>query len=353
MKILGIETSCDETAVAVIEDSTKILSNVVSSQIDLHKETGGVVPEVAARAHTEKIIPVVEKALDEAGIGSADLDAIAVTRGPGLVTSLLVGVQTAKALAYAWEKPLIAINHIEGHIYATLFGVEDQEGEQKIIMRDPDSLPAVILTVSGGHTELALIKNAGDIKRLGSTIDDAAGEAFDKVAQLLGLGYPGGPAISRAAEAGDPGKFDFPRPKLDSDDFDFSFSGLKTAVLYKVQELRKNDELNEQTISDVAASFQKAVIDVLVGKTIRAAEENNAKTIMLSGGVAANKSLREELKAQTTAKNMKFIVPPIDFCTDNAVMIAAAAFPKLENGDLADWKVLGVDTTLTLVDLGN
>ncbi len=342
MLILAIETSCDETAVAVLKD-TVILSNLVASQIDIHKEFGGIVPEVAARAHTEKMMPLLKRAMADADLSFKDIDAIAVTFGPGLVGSLLVGLSTAKALAYSLNKKLIPVNHVEAHLYAAWLE-QDQ----------PPEFPALGLVVSGGHTELVLIKDHSDYQLLGATLDDAAGEAFDKVAKLLDLGYPGGPAISKAAEKGDPNKFDLPRPMLDRDDFDFSFSGLKTAVLYLVKKTNVETHsprklsaagCNASLRNDIAASFQQAVVDVLVKKSLRAIEKYKPKSFILGGGVAANKSLRETfVKAiHKLPDPIKFYCPEIELCTDNAVMIGVLGYFKALNNEFVNWKDLKVD----------
>jgi N6-L-threonylcarbamoyladenine synthase len=309
MRILAIETSCDETAASLIKksgSSIRILSNIVASQINIHKKFGGVFPEHASRAHTEKIIPVVSETL-----GNIKPDVIAVTTGPGLIGSLLIGVNFAKTLAYAKNLPIIGINHWLGHIYSNW-------AEKPL-----PQFPALILIASGGHTGLVLMKSHNDIVPLGETLDDAAGEAFDKIAKLLELGYPGGPAISKAAEKGDPKAYDFPRSMLERKDFDFSFSGLKTAVLY---ESRKHN-LKNQVMADLAASFQQAVIDILVGKTIQAAYQYHPKSICLCGGVSANKELREQLKKAVAKLPSKtsYHVPPMELSTDNAAMIGIAA----------------------------
>ena len=313
MIILSIETSCDDTGIALIEGNRKgcrILSNIVSSQIKIHAPYGGVVPNLAARAHLENIEPVLKKALQQAN--NPKIDLMAVTIGPGLIPSLLVGTNFAKALAYNWQKPIMGINHIEGHIYANFL-----KGTV------PFTFPALCLVVSGGHTQLILMKGHGKYKLLGETRDDAAGEAFDKVAKLLNLGYPGGPIISQKAKKGNPHAFDLPRPMINSNNLDFSFSGLKTAVLYEVKKQKPN-------IDDMAASFQQAVIDVLISKTIKTAKEYKVKTIMLSGGVAANHELRQQMErvVEKELPKAKFQMPEIKLCTDNAAMIAAAAFYK-------------------------
>jgi len=313
-RILGIETSCDETAAAVVEDGRKILSNVVASQIDIHRRYGGVFPEVASRQHVLSILPVIEEAM--AGLGWDELEAIAVTYGPGLAGSLLVGVNAAKGLALGCGLPLLGINHIEAHIYANwLTGNEI-------------AFPALCLVVSGGHTELILMSDHGQYRRLGGTIDDAAGEAFDKVGRLLGLEYPGGPAIERTAQYGDPTAFKLPRAWL-GDSYDFSFSGLKTAVLRIVKQYESEGRLQRLPLADLAASFQAAVVDVLVEKARRAAEEYEARQILLAGGVAANKTLRREM-AQRSA--LPVLCPPISLCTDNAAMVACAAYFRFRAG---------------------
>ena len=345
MIILGIETSCDETAAAIVEgrgDKVEVLSNVVASQIELHKKYGGVVPEVAAREHVLNILPVVNEALEKAGITPLDppfvrgVNAIAITVGPGLVTSLLVGVETAKTLAYAWKKPVVAVNHIEGHIYANF-------------INNKPKFPALILTVSGGHTMLILMSGHGKYKVLGETRDDAAGEAFDKAAQLLKIGYPGGPAVAKVAEMykseiqnsipqycgtkfkiqNSKFKISLPRPMINDKSYDFSFSGLKTALLYEIQK----DKNWKKKIPEYAAEFQQAVVDVLVAKTIRAAGEYKARTVMLSGGVAANQVLRQQLALTVKEKLAKvtFTMPELKYCTDNAAMVAVAGYFRARN----------------------
>jgi N6-L-threonylcarbamoyladenine synthase len=311
-RILGIETSCDETAAAVVEDGIRILSSTVASQQDLHSQFGGIFPEVASRQHIITIYPIVDQALKEAHLKLTDLDGIAVTRGPGLPGSLVVGINMAKGLAIGSGLPLLGINHLEGHLYSAWL----QEGENKK-KRTPE-FPLLALIVSGGHTELVLMKDHLVYQRLGGTLDDAAGEAFDKIARLLDLGYPGGPAVQAAAEEGNPTAFDFPRAWLD-DSYNFSFSGLKTAVLRKVQELEK--EKKELPLTDLAASFQQAVVDVLVRKTFLAAEEYKTKDILVAGGVSANSLLRKQFKSQ---KKYQVHIPSLSLCTDNAAMIAGA-----------------------------
>ena len=308
--ILGIETSCDETAAAVVMGGDDVVSSVVSSQIDVHAEFGGVVPEVASRAHLESINPVVRRAIDDAGIDEHRIDAIACTVGPGLIGALLVGVSSAKALALAWNTPFVGVNHLEAHLYASF-------------LEDPTlEFPLVVLLVSGGHTMLVEMQGHGDYRLLGRTIDDAAGEAFDKVARYLELGYPGGPAIDRAATEGDPGAVNFPRAMMD-DGRNFSFSGLKTSV---VNFVRKHPEVSSV---DIAASFQQAVSDVLVHKAMKAARDVGATGVVLGGGVAANTQLRSDLQAACAADGIGAFLPGREMCTDNAAMIAAAGWHRL------------------------
>jgi N6-L-threonylcarbamoyladenine synthase len=308
--ILGIETSCDETAAAVVMGGDDVVSSVVSSQIDIHADFGGVVPEVASRAHLESINPVVRRAIDDAGIDERRIDAIACTVGPGLIGALLVGVSSAKALALAWNTPFVGVNHLEAHLYASF-------------LEDPTlEFPLVVLLVSGGHTMLVEMQGHGDYRLLGRTIDDAAGEAFDKVARYLELGYPGGPAIDRAATEGDRGAVNFPRAMMD-DGLNFSFSGLKTSV---VNFVRKHPEVSSV---DIAASFQQAVSDVLVHKAMKAAREVGATGVVLGGGVAANTQLRSDLQAACAADGIGAFLPGREMCTDNAAMIAAAGWHRL------------------------
>ncbi|MEA3055466.1 MAG: tRNA N6-adenosine threonylcarbamoyltransferase [Actinomycetota bacterium] len=311
--ILGIETSCDETAAAVVTGGLDIRSSVVSSQVDLHARFGGVVPEIASRAHVELLTPVVAEALVEAGVDNGGIDAVAATIGPGLIGSLLVGVSAAKALALVWDVPFIGVNHLEAHFYASF--LEDPTLEP----------PMVVLLVSGGHTMLVRFDDHGRYAVLGSTIDDAAGEAFDKVARYLGLGYPGGPAIDREATKGDPEAIAFPRSMIDSDNLDFSFSGLKTSVINHV---RKHPDVRTE---DVAASFQAAVVDVLLAKAKRAALENGAKGLCLGGGVAANSLLRERFLDTCTEIGVHGFLPSRAMCTDNAAMVASAAWFRLRD----------------------
>jgi N6-L-threonylcarbamoyladenine synthase len=331
--ILGIETSCDETAASVVLDGRTIASNIVASQIALHAEYGGVYPEVASRAHVEAISPVVQQALSEAGVTADSLDAIAVTRGPGLVGSLMVGINFAKGLALTSGKPLLGINHLEGHVYSLWLTGAFQ----------PIEFPVLVLIVSGGHTELLLMKDHGNYQRLGGTLDDAAGEAFDKVGRLLELPFPGGPHIERAAQMGNVNAFDFPRAMRHDDSYDFSFSGLKTAVMREVtvqpsaaarNRRARGDEKNAQlrsdvSVNDVAASFQDAVTDVLVEKTARAAAEHNVTEILIAGGVSANQMLRQKMRKET---DLPVRYPPLNLCTDNGAMIAAAGAIRYEMG---------------------
>lgn len=312
MRLLGIETSCDETAASVIEDGTKILSNVVATSSEMHAKTGGIIPEEAARQQAVSIIPVIKKALEEAGSKKEDIDKIAVTSGPGLIGSLLVGVETAKTLSYTWEKPLIPVNHLAAHIYANWL---EEKGPE---------LPGLALVISGGHTDLVLMKDHGNLEWLGGTRDDAAGEAFDKTARLLGLRYPGGPSISRMAEEhlkNKGVKLDlFPRPLIDAENYEWSFSGLKTAVIREVERNGKKD------ISRLAAEIQEAITDVLVAKSLRAIKKIKPKTFLLSGGVAANKRLTTKFKSELKNTDVDFRVPPPELCTDNATYIATFAF---------------------------
>jgi N6-L-threonylcarbamoyladenine synthase len=321
-RILGIETSCDETAAAVVEDGRRALSNVVASQAELHAKYGGVFPEVASRQHVKVIDTVVAEALSQAHLELADVDAIAVTRGPGLPGSLIVGLNMAKGLAIGSGKPLYGINHLEGHLYSAWVKLQGEDVERSggPEVKDAPQFPLLALIVSGGHTELVLMKDHLAYQRLGATLDDAAGEAFDKVARLLGLSYPGGPAIQKAAEGGNPAAIEFPRAWL-QDTWDFSFSGLKTAVLHKVRELEKKS--GALPVADLAASFQEAVVDVLVGKTKAAAEQFAAKEVLVAGGVSANAALRAKLQAEIS---LPVRLPPLALCTDNAAMIAAAGY---------------------------
>ena len=320
--ILAIESSCDETAVAIIKNGHEILANVVSTQIEIHRRYGGVVPEIASRKHLELINAVVQEALDQANMVLDDVTHIAVTYGPGLVGALLVGVATAKALAFASGKPLIGVHHIEGHICANFLVKQDFQ------------FPLVCLVVSGGHTNIIKITDHGQYLLLGQTKDDAAGEAYDKIARAIGLPYPGGPHIEQLSREGDANAIEFPRAWMGDDSYDFSFSGLKSAVLNYINKAKmKGEEINP---ADVAASFQQAVLDVLVQKTVRAAVENGVSNILLAGGVAANGTLRDQLQTAANAHNIQVHYPPVHFCTDNAAMIGAAAHYKAVKGDYAD-----------------
>lgn len=332
-KILAIETSCDETAAAVIQDGRTILANVVATQIELHRRYGGVFPEVASRQHVLAIQPVIQQALDQASIAHVrELDAIAVTYGPGLAGSLLVGVNAAKGLAFASGLPLIPVNHLEGHIYSNWLSVDGQGAD--------DRFPAVVLIVSGGHTDLILMTGHGQYRYLGSTLDDAAGEAFDKVARLLGLGFPGGPAIQRAAQSGDSARFSLPRPLMTKDEhrFNFSFSGLKTAVLNLTRHLEQEgvDPTAPQTAADIAAEFQTSVAEVLVAKTLDAAQEFGAAQVCICGGVSANTALRALAQARCDELGIPLVIPPLFLCTDNAAMIGAAAYYRQQRTPVVD-----------------
>lgn len=319
MRILAIETSCDETAICVLSDKGGDLlleKNAVYSQIDIHKKFGGVVPEVAARKHLQTMMPLIDSTLGKNKI--SDVDYIAVTSGPGLITSLILGMTTAKALAYAHDLPLLPVNHIEGHVYSSWLSnkIEDKH------------FPALVLVVSGGHTEIILMKGHGDYQLIGQTLDDAVGEAYDKVAKLMDLGYPGGPIVSKLAEQGDKDAYQLPRPMIDNKDYNFSLSGLKTAVLYS---LERQKTISQKDVANMCASFQQAVIDVLVKKTMRAAREFKVKSIMLAGGVSANKSLKKALSVEAEKLNLPFFYPELKFTGDNAAMIAAAAYYKIKN----------------------
>ncbi|MDO8425252.1 MAG: tRNA (adenosine(37)-N6)-threonylcarbamoyltransferase complex transferase subunit TsaD [bacterium] len=390
LRVLGIESSCDETAAAVVtvaasrrDFSFSVRSSVVASQVALHAKTGGIVPEVAAREHVGAIMPVIEQALRDSGGRrslAASIDAIAVTAGPGLMTSLAVGVEAARSLAYAWGKPVIGVNHIEGHVLSALLPSVRHfdhvspraRGENRRIRRLEKSatkdiatgrdlstalemtrvagFPALALVVSGGHTELLLMRTWRKYELVGATRDDAAGEAFDKVAKLLGLPYPGGPAVSQCAASGNPAAFSFPRPMLDSDDFDFSFSGLKTAVRYALARIQPQAAYDQQLIADVCASFQQAAVEVLVAKTVRAARSVGAKTILLGGGVAANRELRQQLDAAVRAQcpDVPLLIPHASYTGDNAVMIAAAGGVRMLIGKETGWKKLAADANWEL-----
>ncbi len=325
MKILGIETSCDETACAIVEDGRKVLSNVIASQVDIHAKTGGVVPEVAAREHVLKMLPVLDECLSKADCGWDDIDALAITRGPGLVSSLIIGTETANVISYVKNKPLIPVHHIVGHIYSNWLLDPPKDGENPELYSSEPQFPLVILTVSGGHNEIILMKDHNDFEVLGETRDDAAGEAFDKVARLLGLGYPGGPAISRIAEDGDPDRFSFPIVLLEKDSFDFSFSGLKTAVLTEVK--KHEGKMTEKLKSDLAASFQMTVVKTMAIKLARVVEKfPHVKEVHLAGGVSANRKLREIIRDYIPGGIYLRYPQTIIYCTDNAAMIAGAAY---------------------------
>ena len=320
--ILGIESSCDETAAAVVKNGVEVLSNVINTQIDIHKIYGGVVPEIASRKHIESIDAVVNEALKNAGVGFSDIDAIAVTYGPGLVGALLVGVSFAKGLSYALKKPLIPVHHIRGHIMANFLAHKDLKP------------PFISLVASGGHSHIVLVKDYTDFEILGRTRDDAAGEAFDKIARVLGLGYPGGPLIDKLAKEGNKDAFKFPRVRMDKDSLDFSFSGVKTAVINTLHKMEQQGlEYNK---ADVAASFQNAVTDVLCEHTIEAAKKKDSKIIALAGGVASNSELREKMKIMAKKDGIDVLYPSPVLCTDNAAMIACAGYYGYLKGDFAE-----------------
>lgn len=325
MKILGIETSCDETAAAVVKKGVKILSQTVASSIELHQKTGGIIPEVAAREQIKCILPVIENSLDKQKI-----DALAVTVGPGLIGSLLVGVETAKTLAYTWQKPIIPVNHLQAHLYANWL-----ENKKPLF-------PALGLVVSGGHTDLVLMKDHGKIKWLGGTRDDAAGECFDKTARVLDLHYPGGPEIAKLAKKGNPQAYDLPRPMIEQENFDFSFSGLKTAVINLV---KKEKEINQ---ADLAASIQQTIVEVLVAKTFKAAQKYQVKSVLIAGGVAANQQLRQEMETRLAVLNTKLFIPPPKLCTDNATYIAACAFFNFKP---LSWQKIQADPSLNIEEM--
>ena len=323
MLILGIETSCDETAAAVVEDGRRILSSKVSSQVSLHEKFGGVVPEIASRAHCEYAIPIVDAAMKDAGVSLRDLGAVAVTAGPGLIGALLVGVTMAKTLGWAVGVPVIAVDHLEAHIYAANLS-HDVE------------YPFVTLLASGGHTALYLSKSPTEHAALGRTVDDAAGEAFDKVSAMLSLGYPGGPAVERAAREGNPRAVAFPRAMMAEGSLDFSFSGIKTSVLYYVKGQNAKGAAAPFNIADTAASFQEAVVEVLVAKLMLAAHATRVSRLALAGGVAANGALRERLAAEAAARGYTLYIPPVSLCTDNAATVAGLAFHRIQKGEGSD-----------------
>lgn len=326
--VLGIESSCDETAAAVVKNGREMLSNVINSQIDIHKRYGGVVPEIASRCHIEAVNTVVDEALEKAGVTFEDIDAIAVTYGPGLVGALLVGVSTAKALAYALKKPLVNVHHIKGHICANYVAHPDLKP------------PFTCLVASGGHSHIVYAEDFMKYEIMGMTRDDAAGEAFDKIARILGLGYPGGPKIDKLAKEGNPEAVVFPRVKMANNSLDFSFSGVKTAVINHVHKLdQKGEEYNK---ADIAASFQNAVTDALCTHTIEAAKCKNSNTIVLAGGVASNSALREKMEKMAGKQGISVLFPPPVLCTDNAVMIASAGYFEYISGTRADMKLNAV-----------
>jgi len=361
MIILALETSCDETSVAVLRDGQEILSNKIASQVELHKKYGGIVPEIASRKHVEVVNPLIKEAQDEAKVDFKHLNAVAVTYGPGLVGSLMVGICAAKAIAWALNLPLIGVNHLEGHIYANFLTSNFQLPTSKQIPNTKSqspNFPFICLIVSGGHTMIVLVKEHGIYETLGRTRDDAAGEAFDKVARFLNIGYPGGPIIDKLAKQGDPKAIRFPRPMLEQG-YDFSFSGLKTAVVNYVGRqsaavasgesadveritIPTTPSIDAKRIADIAASFQQAVVDVLVEKTIRAAKAYNCEWISLAGGVSANSLLRESLKIRAEKEKLKISIPPLILCTDNAAMIACAAYHRLKRKEFSDLKLAAV-----------
>ncbi len=366
MVILGIETSCDETSAAIIEgkdDKVIIKANVVASSLSMHVKTGGVIPEVAARAQLKFILPVFQEAFEKAfGYSPADItisppriDAIAVTYGPGLIGPLLIGLETARTLSFAWQKPLIPVNHMLGHVYANFVSVGQKSplrqgfaGQAKVESRNRGApeFPLIALVASGGHTDLLYMKQHGDIRILGGTRDDAAGEAFDKIGRLLGLPYPAGAVIEQRAKRGNAKRFHFPRPLLSTQTDDFSFSGLKTAVLREVKNICQNDnKLDEQTINDIAFGTQAAVVDVLVKKTLRVTEKWDVKSLILSGGVSANQMLRETFQTEMVRQNIgaELFFPPKNLCTDNAAMIATASY---FNFHPLDWRTLRANPEL-------
>ncbi|NYE23593.1 tRNA (adenosine(37)-N6)-threonylcarbamoyltransferase complex transferase subunit TsaD [Pigmentiphaga litoralis] len=317
MIVLGFESSCDETGVAVVDADRGLLAHALYSQIEMHQEYGGVVPELASRDHVRRILPLTRQALTDAGLTLDDVGAVAYTAGPGLAGALLVGASVAQAIAWSRDLPSIAIHHLEGHLLSPLLATPR-----------PD-FPFVALLVSGGHTQLMRVDGVGDYTLLGETLDDAAGEAFDKSAKLMGLGYPGGPALSRLAEQGDASRFDLPRPKLHSPDLDFSFSGLKTAVLIKMKSLPEGDE---QAKADLAAATQNAIVEVLVAKSVKALQQTGLKRLVIAGGVGANRLLRERLAERLTRLRGQAYFPPLELCTDNGAMIAFAAAMRLKAG---------------------
>jgi N6-L-threonylcarbamoyladenine synthase len=333
MLVLGIETSCDDTAAAVLLNGRTILANVVSSQDTIHGPYGGVVPELASRQHVKNILPIIDGALDKANVCIQDVDGVAVTRGPGLVGSLLVGLSLAKGMAFRWGIPFVGVNHLEAHLLA-------------IQLEHAVPFPYIALLASGGHTLLYCVKNFGDYVYLGGTRDDAAGEAFDKVAKMMGLGYPGGRVIDHLARSGDPRAIRFPRARVRKSSFDFSFSGIKTAVWHYLNKSTSEDVWKKQ-IADVAASFQEAVVDMLVYPTIRVAQAHDMQRIVLAGGVAANRRLREKMKEEAEAAELELFFPAPKFCTDNGAMIALTGYHRLVRGERDHFR-LNADADLTL-----
>jgi N6-L-threonylcarbamoyladenine synthase len=323
--ILGIETSCDDTCASVIKDGNVILSNIVSSQNEIHAKYGGVVPEIASRKHIEVIDLIISEAMQKAGITYDDVHAVAVTNRPGLLGSLLVGVGAAKAISYYYNKPIIAINHLKAHIYANFLTYEKPDDE------------FIGLIVSGGHSSLYYVKDLSNINEIGHTVDDAAGEAFDKISRYLELGYPGGPVIDKLSKNGNPDYIAFPRPMIDSKDYNFSFSGIKTSLIYKTK--KDPDLLKEENIPSLVASFQKAAIEVLVEKTFSAAHAYGVKKILISGGVAANSLLREEFHKRAVIEKMEVYIPPIYLCMDNAAMIACLGYYEYLDGNISDYNI--------------
>jgi len=359
MIILAIETSCDETAVAIAKfnrDKVDVLSNIISSQVKAHSKFGGVVPSLASRMHLKNMVPVLKKAFKKANIDKNKIDYIVTTKGPGLIPALMIGVNTAKTLSYALNKPLVGVHHIEGHIYANWLkeSIKSKAHKAHKVKNDfklwKPEFPILCLTVSGGHTQIILMKKSLSYKIIGETVDDAAGEAFDKVAKILGFGYPGGPLIEKIAKKGNKNRFKFTRPMINSKDYNFSFSGLKTAVLYEVRS-RDHKDYNDQYKQDVAASFQQAVIDVLISKTIRVAKQYKVKNIILGGGVSANKELQRQLKKSIDKEmpNTKYQILNTKLSTDNALMIAIAAYYNIiNNKNIKDWKNIKADANLKL-----
>ncbi len=320
MKVLGIETSCDETAAAIYDGAVGLRSHRLFSQVDLHAQYGGVVPELASRDHVRKLLPLIEGALSDAGLKADEIDGIAYTAGPGLVGALLVGASVARSLAFAWDKPALGVHHLEGHLLAPM--LEPQA----------PTFPFLALLVSGGHTLLAEVRGIGDYEIIGASVDDAAGEAFDKTAKLLGLSYPGGPALAKLADSGQPGRFKFPRPMLDRPGLDFSFSGLKTAVVVALRNLTLDDAMR----ADVAAEFQCAVVDTLAAKCERALDQTGFDALVVAGGVGANRALRERLAVMGQRRGVRVYYPRPEFCTDNAAMIAYAGYRRLVAGQHDD-----------------